>query len=311
MKSETLNIYHSVFVAFHRVTFLSDLTVAEASLNPPNLVDSQGNFTPSALVPFCAYDGDMNITGEYIPGLDIPICNKFKPFLLDGQLCYAIDMKAILDEKVTRPGRGFGLTLAIDQMETTTEQGSDNFEATLQGGRLYTKIDIQEFSSSIHLNNLVRYTDSRSGLYKMSVLKKMTGSKGFLSLADTTKGCQITEQLECERKKYLEKVQIQCGCLPWTLAPILASKVRNDKTSSCIAALRSPDTAAHKRALAGRTLLGRCSVATSRAPASMLMFNMSLKKALKPSMTRYQKSSRKVTQTIKIRLQKISNFTKI
>ena len=167
----------------------------------------------------------MNITGEYIPGLDIPVCNKFKPFLLDGQLCYAIDMKAILDEKVTRPGRGFGLTLAIDQMVANTEQGFENFEASLQGGRLYTKIDIQEFSSSIHLNNLVRYTDSRSGLYKMSVLKKMTGSKGFLSLADTTKGCQITEQLECERKKYLEEVQIQCGCLPWTLAPVLASEV--------------------------------------------------------------------------------------
>ena len=204
-------------------TFL-DFT-AEVSLDPPHLVDSQEQLTPSALIPFCAYDGDMNITGQYVTGLDFPICNKFKPTILNGQLCYQIDMKDILKEKVTRPGRGFGLTLAIEQKARTLEQSSNVFKASLQQGRLYTKIDIPEFSSSIHLNNLVKYTDSRAGLYKMSVLKKMTGSEGFLGLADVTKGCQIEDQSECERRKYLEEGQRRCGCLPWTLAPAMTSEV--------------------------------------------------------------------------------------
>ena len=204
-------------------TFL-DFT-AEVSLDPPHLVDSQEQLTPSALIPFCAYDGDMNITGQYVTGLDFPICNKFKPTILNGQLCYQIDMKDILKEKVTRPGRGFGLTLAIEQMVTALEQSSNDFKASLQQGRLYTKIDIPEFSSSIHLNNLVKYTDSRAGLYKMSVLKKMTGTEGFLGLADITKGCQIEDQTKCEQRKYLEEGQRRCGCLPWTLAPAVSSEV--------------------------------------------------------------------------------------
>ena len=197
----------------------------EVSLDPPHLVDSRGKLTPAALIPFCAYDGDMNITGQYVPGLDFPICNKFKPTILDGQLCYAIDMKDILKEKVTRPGRGFGLMLAIEQKAKSAKDTSQNFATSLQSGRLYTKIDIPDFSSSIHLNNLVKYTDSRPGLYKMSVLKKMTGTEGFLGLADATKGCHIEDQTECERKKYVEEVQKRCGCLPWSLAPALPSEV--------------------------------------------------------------------------------------
>ena len=200
-------------------------SAAEVSLDPPHLVDSQEQLTPSALIPFCAYDGDMNITGQYVSGLDFPICNKFKPTILDGQLCYALDMKDVLKDKVTRPGRGFGLTLAIEQKVTALEQSSNDFGALLQQGRLYTKIDIPEFSSSIHLNNLVKYTDSRAGLYKMSVLKKMTGTEGFLGLADATKGCHIEDQTECERRKYVEEVETSCGCLPWSLAPALSSEV--------------------------------------------------------------------------------------
>ena len=204
---------------------LSDSTAMDVSLNPPHLVNSRGELTPSALIPFCAYNGDMNITGQYIPGLDIPICNKFRPTILDGQLCYAIDMKDVLKEKVTRPGRGFGLMLAIEQKVKKSKEGSHNFEPSLQQGRLYTKIDIPEFSSSIHLNNLVKYTDSRAGLYKMSVLKKMTGTEGFLGLADATKGCHIEDQAECERRKYVEEVETSCGCLPWSLAPALSTEV--------------------------------------------------------------------------------------
>ena len=197
----------------------------EVSLNPPHLVNSRGELTPAALIPFCAYNGDMNITGQYIPGLDIPICNKFKPTILDGQLCYAIDMKDVLKEKAAKPGRGFGLVLAIEQKVTANEEGSNSFTTLLQQGHLDTKIDIREFSSTIHLHNLVKYTDSRAGLYKMSGLKKMTGTDGFLALSDKKKGCQIEDQRECEQRKYQEEVEKRCGCLPWTLVPAVASEV--------------------------------------------------------------------------------------
>ena len=208
--------------------------VMEVSLNPPHLLDSKGELTPDALIPFCAYDGDMNITGQYIQGLDFPICNKFKPTILNGQLCYTLDLKDILKGKVvTRPGRGFGLTLAIEQKEIAApkDEGLKTFTNSLQSGRLYTRMDVPEFSPSIHLNNLVKYTDTRAGLYKMSVLKKMTGTDGFLNLADVTKGCQIEVKEDCEKRKYLEEVEQRCGCLPWTLGSAITSEVTPNSSS--------------------------------------------------------------------------------
>ena len=198
----------------------------EVSLDPPHLLNSKGSRTPTALIPFCAYNGDMNITGRYIPGLDFPICDQFKPTILDGQLCYALSLKDVLKEKVvTRPGKSSGLTLAIEQKKKTrTAKDEGLVTISLQSGRLYTRTDPQ-FSTSIHLNNLVKYTDSRPGLYKMSDLKKMTGTAGFLGLADVTKGCQIEAESDCETRKYLEKVQKRCGCLLWSLGPAIASEV--------------------------------------------------------------------------------------
>ena len=201
----------------------------EVSLNPPHLLDSKEQLFPSALIPFCAYNGDMNITGQYIPGLDFPICNKFKPSILDGQLCYTLDLKDFLKGKVvTRPGRGFGLTLAIEQKEIVSapkDESLQTFTNSLQSGRLYTRMDVPQFSPSIHLNNLVKYTDTRAGLYKMSGLKKMTGTDGFLGLADVTKDCQNEDQMNCEEGKYLEEVEKRCGCLPWSLGTAITSEV--------------------------------------------------------------------------------------
>ena len=200
----------------------------EVSLNPPHLLDRKGEPTPEALIPFCAYDGDMNITGQYIPGLDFPVCNKFRPSILDGQLCYTLDLKDILKGKVvTRPGRGFGLTLAIEQKEIAApkDEGLKTLTNSLQSGQMYARMNVPKLSSSIHLNNLVKYTDFRAGLYKMSVLKRMTGTQGFLNLADVTKGCQNEEQMNCEKIKYLEEVQRKCGCLPWPLGPAITSEV--------------------------------------------------------------------------------------
>ena len=59
----------------------------------------------------------------------------------------------------------------------------------------------------------------------MSVLKKMSGTEGFLGLSDAKKGCHIQDQAECEQMNYVEEVQKRCGCLPWSLAPALPSEV--------------------------------------------------------------------------------------
>ena len=87
----------------------SDPTIATASLHPPHLTVSNGL---PALIPFCAYQGDMEFFGEYIEGLDFPVCNSFKPKILDGELCFALKFRSQVSE--SKPGTGEGLLLAID-----------------------------------------------------------------------------------------------------------------------------------------------------------------------------------------------------
>ena len=40
--------------------------VLDLSVYPPHLIDGNNNQIPTALVPFCGYGGNMNITGIYI-----------------------------------------------------------------------------------------------------------------------------------------------------------------------------------------------------------------------------------------------------
>ena len=47
--------------------------------------------SPSAFIPFCEYNGDMEAVGEHITNFSFPVCNIFRPTVLHGQLCYSFD----------------------------------------------------------------------------------------------------------------------------------------------------------------------------------------------------------------------------
>ena len=37
----------------------------------------------------------MSVMGTTIPQFELPVCNKFKPYVLDGRLCYLVDVDKI------------------------------------------------------------------------------------------------------------------------------------------------------------------------------------------------------------------------
>jgi hypothetical protein len=196
------------------------------SVYPPHLLDSQGRPTPAALIPFCAYSGDMRTTGEYINGLDFPVCSKFQPTVLDGALCYALNMNTVLPngKKETTPGKGNGVLFAIDLGMSIEADDSKSNARMDQKWFLNTK-NSQGKGISIHINTMSRISDSRPGTYVMNALKKMTGTDAFLALPDETKDCQIEPEDKCRTRRYIEEVQRQCGCVPWALNIALAEQV--------------------------------------------------------------------------------------
>ena len=60
------------------------------SIHPPHMKNS-----PSAFIQFCEYNGDMVAVGELIESFPYPVCNAFKPSLIDGELCYTFDLSNI------------------------------------------------------------------------------------------------------------------------------------------------------------------------------------------------------------------------
>ena len=55
-------------------------------------MDKNGQRFPSALIPFCAFGGDMSAMGTMMDQIEIPICNSFEPKVLNDQLCYEVDL---------------------------------------------------------------------------------------------------------------------------------------------------------------------------------------------------------------------------
>ena len=59
--------------------------------HPVHIVDQEGELSPTALIPFCEFNGNMSVMGVKIDQFDVPVCNSFRPKMIRDQLCYTVD----------------------------------------------------------------------------------------------------------------------------------------------------------------------------------------------------------------------------
>jgi hypothetical protein len=90
--------------------------IHKISNHPVHIVDDQNLLSPSAFIPFCSLGDDMEIIGQIVPNFTIPVCNKFKPTVLDGQRCYQLDVNQFASQ-VDRKLMSHGLTFLMDYNE--------------------------------------------------------------------------------------------------------------------------------------------------------------------------------------------------
>ena len=78
--------------------------------NPPHLTSGWS----SAFIPFCAYKTDLNFSkvSPVLEGTDFPICSSFLPTILEGQLCYKLQLN-----QSSGQGKGNELMLLMDYNE--------------------------------------------------------------------------------------------------------------------------------------------------------------------------------------------------
>ena len=56
----------------------------------------------------------MSVMGEKIDQFDWPVCNKFKPKMLEGQLCYQVDVNEFKDQVDGQKAIKHGMLIMMD-----------------------------------------------------------------------------------------------------------------------------------------------------------------------------------------------------
>ena len=146
-----------------------------------------------------------------------PICDKFHVTIQDGKRCFSLDVKSVIangEGGKTKPGKENSLFIAIDDTTTFNVKTGNKNEPKLTG-QLRPEVRVEEDAPTILISLIESYTNSKEGRYKMTSLKKMTGTDIFLALSDASKGCQIEPEEDCNQRRLSEEIQKQCGCLPW------------------------------------------------------------------------------------------------
>ena len=84
----------SIFIPFFTVLifYVIYLDVVRISNHPVHALDEDGNLSPSAFIPFCAFGSNMSSMGVEVEQFDVPVCNSFQATILNDQLCYEVDL---------------------------------------------------------------------------------------------------------------------------------------------------------------------------------------------------------------------------
>ena len=167
----------------------------EVSFHPPHLEDSKGRLLPKALIPFCSYQGIM--MGKKLG--NFTFCDKFKPSVLNGQLCYSLNLSQVTSSK-SIDGQQNSLVIVLDQPSGFGLSGKEKSLAT------------------IHLDRIGGYTKNKDGKYHMTALKKMTGTDAFMALSNSEKRCQADSYQDCRTRHFFAAVEQECNCIPFKFA---------------------------------------------------------------------------------------------
>ena len=100
---------------FNKTFFFSSDNVSLDLMNHPvHILDDDDNLSPSSFIPFCSFQGSPDLLSRDYGNFSLPVCNSFKKRILNGKLCYQIDVKTIINETSAAGLQKGGLSLLVD-----------------------------------------------------------------------------------------------------------------------------------------------------------------------------------------------------
>ena len=145
-----------------------------------------------------------------LPNVSFPLCSSFKPTILEGQLCYKLQVN-----RTSGKGKGKELMLLLDyhedlSMHYSSVQQQDLNSEEISTFNLNAIKSLQDREAQIQIDTLSSEKGYGEGTYKMSVVKRMTVTNAFLRMPMKDRKCQLELYEECRTKALLK----ECNCVP-------------------------------------------------------------------------------------------------
>ena len=191
--------------------------------NPPHVLNKEGKVMPSALIPFCSVGSVLK--GKVLPNISLPVCDLFDPVVLDGKLCYQMDMAKKMPKESTVQGNGLALIIDANIEKSVSKKIERNEIKNLKS------LDVREASVEtenlfeVHIGTLAPYSAFGPGKYILSAVKQMSATEGFLAMSKEKRECEKEKFEACQKRLFQEGVK-QCGCTPQSLVPSLQDQTQ-------------------------------------------------------------------------------------
>ena len=134
-----------------------------------HILNSDGDFSPSAFIPFCVFGNNMNNLGQKIYEFEVPVCNVFAAKNWNDQICYELDLNKLKNEDETYQLKD-GILLVLDFNEERQFAKEGNSEK-VEKIRNYFYVD-EDTSVQVHLDSIGnnKDKDSKTKVYSCSLM---------------------------------------------------------------------------------------------------------------------------------------------
>ena len=100
----------------HNVWFSTGIMQKDKN-HPVHIIDEDGNLSKLSFIPFCEFAGNLSVMGKKIDEFQYPVCNSFKPRVMNDQLCYEVDLNKYKDSDDMEQKLKVGLVFFMDYNE--------------------------------------------------------------------------------------------------------------------------------------------------------------------------------------------------
>ena len=93
---------------------LDERLLQRVSNHPVHILNSEGDLSPSAFIPFCFFGNNMIDLGIQIDDFEVPVCNIFVAKNWNDQLCYELDLNSLKNKGNINEQLKKGIFLMLD-----------------------------------------------------------------------------------------------------------------------------------------------------------------------------------------------------